>query len=111
VAFFRDNEAEWELRVQLCTDLESMPIEDAAVRWPEEKSPFVAVARVRLTRQQVWSDSESPAEEDRLFFNPWHCIAAHRPVGSIMRARRVAYEASAKFRAAANLVDEREPAA
>jgi len=111
VAFFVDNDAEWELRVQLCTDLESMPVEDAAVQWPEEKSPFVAVARLRVPRQAAWNDSDSPKQEDRLFFSPWHCVAAHRPVGSIMRARKKAYEASAKFRAAANLVDASETAA
>lgn len=111
VTFFDQDDAEWELRVQLCTDLPSMPIEDAAVRWPEEKSPFIAVARLHVPRQLAWSDSESPREEDRLFFNPWHCIAAHRPLGSIMRARKVAYDASAKFRAAANLVDVGETSA
>jgi len=39
VNFFRKNGGEWEVRAQLCTDLELMPIENAAVVWPEEKSP------------------------------------------------------------------------
>src|SRR5450830_1109901 len=37
-AFFVGNDAEWELRVQLCNDLGQMPIENAAVAWPEELS-------------------------------------------------------------------------
>ena len=36
---------EWELRVQLCTDLDAMPVENAAKVWPEDQSPYVAVAR------------------------------------------------------------------
>ena len=38
VEFFRRNGAEWELRVQLCTDLDTMPVEDASVAWPEDQS-------------------------------------------------------------------------
>lgn len=37
--FFAANGGTWELRAQLCTDLEAMPIEDASVRWPEDRSP------------------------------------------------------------------------
>ncbi|MCQ8240084.1 hypothetical protein [Rhizosaccharibacter radicis] len=29
--------------------------------------------------------------DDRTSFNPWHGIAAHRPLGGIMRSRREAY--------------------
>ena len=43
VEFFRHNSAEYELRVQLCTDAKTMPIEDASVEWPESASPYVAV--------------------------------------------------------------------
>src|SRR3954447_16804729 len=40
VEFFRENGAVWELRAQLCTDLRLMPIENAAVVWPEERSAY-----------------------------------------------------------------------
>ncbi|HEY0233199.1 MAG TPA: catalase family protein [Dokdonella sp.] len=102
VAFCSEHPLEWELGVQLCTDLESMPIEDSSARWPEEKSPFVAVARIHVPMQSAWSDERSPQRDERLFFNPWHCTPSHRPLGSIMRARRVAYAASAEFRRRAN---------
>jgi len=102
VAFCREHPLEWELRVQLCTDLESMPIEDSSVQWPEEKSPFIAVARIHVPVQEAWSDAHSTQRDESLFFNPWHCIPEHRPLGSIMRARRVAYAASAEFRRRAN---------
>jgi hypothetical protein len=35
VDFFRNHSAEYELRAQLLTDLEQMPVEDASVLWPE----------------------------------------------------------------------------
>jgi hypothetical protein len=99
-AFFRDKSADWELRVQLCTDLESMPIEDASVEWPEERSPFVTVARLSAPVQLTWDDATSPNADQRLTFSPWSGIEAHRPLGSVMRARKATYEASASFRLA-----------
>ena len=111
-AFFAEaHGAEWELRVQLCTDLETMPIEDASVTWPEAQSPYIAVARIRALPQQTWSESGSTAVEDALSFSPWHGLAAHRPLGSIMRVRRAVYQASARFRAERNGVPTGEPAA
>ncbi len=34
---FASQGGEWEVRVQFCTNPETMPIEDASVAWPEEK--------------------------------------------------------------------------
>jgi len=102
VEFFRNNDAEWDLQVQLCNDLEKMPIEDASIPWPEEVSPFVPVARVIVARQDAWHSPESERLDDRLAFSPWQGLAAHRPLGSMNRARRAAYEASAAFRGERN---------
>ncbi len=110
VDFFASNTAQWELRVQLCTDLQAMPIEDASVVWPEELSPYIAVARITAKPQQAWSDERSKIVDDGMSFSPWHGIEAHRPIGSIMRVRKLAYEMSAKFRAEHNRVSMVEPA-
>jgi hypothetical protein len=101
-AFFAANGGEWELRVQFCTDLKAMPIEDASKVWPEDKSPYVAVARINVPPQISWSEERSAAVDDGLSFSPWHGLAAHRPLGSIMRVRKTAYEAAARFRATKN---------
>jgi hypothetical protein len=95
--YFADHEAQWLLRAQLCTDRETMPIEDASVLWPEEDSPFVPVARLACPRQVAWSNT-AEQEERTLSFSPWHGIQAHRPLGAVMRARRQAYAMSAAFR-------------
>jgi hypothetical protein len=109
IEFFAATAGEWELRVQLCTDLKTMPIEDASVRWPEERSPFIAVARITAQPQCAWSEARSQTIDDGMAFSPWHGISAHRPIGSVMRVRKMAYEMSAKFRADHNQRRIEEP--
>ena len=98
VDFFRAQGAEYELRAQLCTGIDQMPIEDASVDWPQEQSPYQPVAKLTIPPQEAYSPARRVFADDVLSFNPWHCIEAHRPLGSIMRARIKAYEASSKFR-------------
>ncbi len=98
--FKEENEAVWELRVQLCTDPEKMPVEDATVEWDEDESPYLAVATVTAQAQEVYSDARRVWVDELLSFNPWHALAAHRPLGNIMRARFKAYAMSSQFRAA-----------
>jgi hypothetical protein len=109
IAFFAANRGEWEIRVQLCTDLVKMPIEDASVPWPEDLSPYIAVGRITAYPQLAWNEARSSAVDDGMAFSPWHGVAAHRPIGSIMRVRKAAYEMSAKFRAERNGQQMAEP--
>ena len=78
----------WELRVQLNTDLEKMPIEDASVAWEKGVSEHA---------------------EDALSFSPWHGIAAHRPLGGVNRVRKATYKASADYRGRFNGCPIHEP--
>lgn len=96
--FFAANGGEWELGVQLSTDIKKMPIEDASIEWPEDESPYLTVGKVTIAPQQAWSDQKVAVVEDKMYFSPWHGLAAHRPLGSIQRARNMAYKASAAFR-------------
>lgn len=98
VDFFRTQGAEYELRVQLCVDVEKMPIEDASIRWDENDSPYLPVAKLTLPAQEAFSPARRVFADDVLSFNPWQGIAAHQPLGSIMRARIRAYETSSRFR-------------
>jgi hypothetical protein len=109
--FFRTDEAVWELRAQLCRDLSKMPIEDSTVVWSEQISPHQPVARVVVPRQAAWTDARGHEIDDGTSFSPWYGIEEHRPLGSIMRARKVAYEASVKFRAEHNSRSIAEPTA
>ncbi|WBO23838.1 catalase family protein [Sphingomonas abietis] len=101
----------WEFRVQLCTDLETMPIEDATVIWDEDASPFVTVATLDVSPQISWQDGVSQKTEDQLAFSPWHGVAAHQPLGGVNRARRESYQFSAGYRAKFNGCPMHEPRA
>jgi hypothetical protein len=98
VDFFGNRGGTWEVRAQLCTDLNEMPIEDASKVWPEKKSPYRAIARITVKPQTAWSEARSAAVDDGMSFSPWHGLAAHRPLGSIMRVRKMAYEMGRCFR-------------
>ena len=88
-----------------------MPVEDASVEWPQAQSPYVGVARIRVPAQLAWSAQRALAIDDGMAFNPWHALAAHRPLGSNKRARRVAYAAMATLRAQQNQQSISEPVA
>jgi hypothetical protein len=107
--FFAVQSAEWELRAQLCTDLDAMPIEDASKPWPEEQSPYRAVARLVFKPQTSWNDARKRVIDEGMAFNPWHALAAHRPLGSVMRVRKAVYETTAKLRAERNGAHISEP--
>ncbi len=107
--FFAHTGATWELRVQLCTDLVSMPVEDATKLWPEEKSPYVTVARITAKPQDSWNQERYAAIDTGMSFSPWHGLAAHRPLGGIMRVRRLIYQRSVAFRGSRNGCPMAEP--
>ena len=90
--FFCTNPAEYLIAIQLCTDLERMPVENATVEWPEDESPYQPVARLILPPQEAFSRERAEVIDENLSFCPAHSLAAHRPLGSIMRARMKAYE-------------------
>ena len=107
--FFKSTGGVWEVRVQLCTDISSMPIENSSVEWPEKDSPYLPVATISVSPQNSWDHDTVRAVDDGMSFSPWHGIAAHRPLGSIMRARRTTYAHSAAFRSRNGVCPVREP--
>ncbi|VVM43722.1 hypothetical protein PS631_00427 [Pseudomonas fluorescens] len=99
----------WEIRVQLATDLDKMPIEDASVEWPEDLSPYLTVARLEVEAQPSWDDAKVHEIDDGMAFSPWHGLAAHRPLGGVMRVRKPSYEMSSEFRGSHNGCPIHEP--
>lgn len=108
-AFFAGDAAVFELRVQLCTNLDDMPVEDASKRWNEAASPYRTVARLVLPAQDARSEARTRYADDVLSFRPAHSLAAHRPLGSLMRARLKTYQALSNFRHGRNQTPETEP--
>jgi len=99
---------EFDFMVQVQTDSFLMPIEDATVKWPEQLSPYIPVARLRLPAQKFTSD-EQLAFADVLRYNPWHSLPDHKPLGNSNRARRQMYWELASLRQAMNQVQHIEP--
>jgi hypothetical protein len=98
VQFFKTERAVWDVKVQLCTSLDRMPIEDTSVAWPEDLSPYIAVGQLVAEPQDAYSPARRIYVDELLSFTPWHALAAHRPLGNIMRARKKSYPASSLFR-------------
>ena len=101
-------DVELDVRLQLQTDPHLMPIENAAVLWPERLSPRISAATLRIPRQKF----DSPAQIEfakRLSYNPWHCVPEHRPLGNQSRARRRMYYELSKLRHTMNGVPHFEP--
>ena len=109
VDYFHAHGGEWEFKVQLRTNEETMPIEDASVVWPEEESPFVTVARLTVEPQDSWNEDKAAQVDDGMSFTVWHALAAHRPLGGINRARRETYDMSTALRARQNGCPIHEP--
>ena len=105
----RGSRGSWELRVQLCRDLEKQPIEDPTVEWEEDESPFQTVATITVEPQDSWSPEAVQAVDEAMRFSVWTGLAAHQPLGNINRARRETYEHSARFRANFNRYPIHEP--
>jgi hypothetical protein len=101
-------DALFELLIQVQTDAHAMPIENAAVRWPERLSPWVKAATIRIPKQTF----NSPAQlrfASQLSYTPWHAIPEHRPLGNQNRARRRMYWELSRLRLAMNMEQPYEP--
>ena len=108
VAELRERPYEFDLQIQLCTDLESMPVEKTTVVWPESLSPFVTVAKVRIPQQDIGGE-DTLERMDKTSMSPWRVTEEHRPLGNIMRSRKEVYRQSSILRHQANHQERKEP--
>jgi hypothetical protein len=100
---------DFDLQVQLCADLDRMPVNELTVDWPEKLSPFVTVGRIHIPRQEVSGvGGENYERTDALAFNQWRVTAEHAPLGEIMQVRKI-YTTSARVRRALNHQPQAEP--
>lgn len=90
----------YDLDVQYFANEGATPIEDATLDWP---TPYTTVARLTLPQQDLSSEASQAlaVEVENGIFDPWAALAAHRPLGDVMRARKVVYFESQKGRGAA----------
>lgn len=91
IDYYSRHDASFDVRIQLCTDLDTMPVENAATEWPQEESPYRTVATLKIPKQTAYSEGRHRFFDEKLAFSPAHSLAAHRPLGGIMRARLAVY--------------------
>jgi catalase len=96
-AHLQQGPAYFHFAVQIQTDPESMPTEDASVIWDEEASPFHTVATIKIERQD-FDNSVALATCEQSSFNPWQSLPAHEPLGRMNQVRRVVYANAAQLR-------------
>ena len=101
-------DVELDFLIQLQTDFKRMPIEDAAIEWPERLSAFVPVAKITIPKQEFRSPEQMVFARN-LSFNPWHSIADHRPLGNQNRARFTIYSELSRLRQSMNTEPHVEP--
>lgn len=109
VEFFRDRAVEFDFVVQLQTDPEAMPIEDAQAAWSEEESPYRPVARLVIPAQNAFDPARANVVDEDFSFSPTHSLTAHRPLGAINRARLLVYTTMAALRRDQNKRSVAEP--
>ena len=108
VAELRERPFEFNIQVQLCMDLEHMPVEDLTVAWSETLSPFVTVAKLRLPVQDIGGD-DNLEKMDMTSMTQWRCTEEHRPVGNIQRSRKEVYRQASILRHQLNHQVRKEP--
>ena len=103
-----DGPAVFKFMIQRRTNPKTMPLDAATVAWPESESPFVHVADVELSQQDIDARGQATYGEN-LSWNIWRVTEDHKPKGSIAEARRAVYSASSRIRRNANGVPDGEP--
>ncbi len=99
---------EFDIQIQLCNDLEKMPVEELTEEWKEEDSPFVTVAKLYIPQQEVPEDGNFHIMEN-LSFTPFHTTEEHKPIGNLQRTRLRAYQTASKLRHELNHKKREEP--
>lgn len=91
---------EYELFAQLYVDERLTPLEDGSIDWREVDSPPLSLGTLVIPAQDLTSEVAQTRIRDveQTEFNPWNVIGDVRPLGSLNRARRVVYRASAEHR-------------
>lgn len=83
----------FNVQFQFFVNEQQTPIEDATEEWPESISPFITVATLSIPSQDVESQEGKDLSKsiEAAAFDPWGALMDHRPLGDVMRARKVVY--------------------
>ena len=98
-ARLRNGDLVLDLVVQRFDSESTTPIEDGSIEW---RTPWERVGQLVIPRQDLDAEQARALEVEieKLAFSPWNCTEDFRPLGSLQRARRGVYKASAEKRGA-----------
>lgn len=105
VAAMNQQDACFDLGLQIRSTTEQTGVEDPRIEWQE---PMVNVARLTMAKQTF----DTPVRNtycENLSFTPWHALPEHRPLGRTNRARGILYNVISKHRHTENGVPRVEP--
>jgi hypothetical protein len=98
----------FDFYIQEFKDENTTPIEDAAVEWSEQDSPFIKVAQIEIPVQTL--DTKERFNLAEVFsFSPANALLEHKPIGGLNRARIRIYNNLSRFRHARNTKSQLEP--
>jgi catalase len=85
-----EREMIFDFLLQRFTNHQATPIESSIQEWAEDVAPPEPVATIIIPQQDLISDERDLFCES-LSFNPWHCLAEHKPLGAVNRVRKQIY--------------------
>lgn len=91
--------------IQTPPDEAAALVDDATRFWDSEP---VQVATLTIAPQHFTNPAQDALAET-ISFNPWHCLHAHRPLGTVNLARRTVYRDASALRHGNRAVPLREP--
>ncbi len=103
----KESSACFTFMVQIQKDPKSMPVEDPAIVWDEEVSPFYPVADILIPKQEFTNEKMDSLCEN-VSYTPWHSLQEHRPLGGINRVRKSVYQAISDYRHGQNKTQRKE---
>lgn len=104
----KEHEATFDFLIQIQTNENEMPINDASIVWDMRKSKIVKLATIKIPMQR-FATKERYKLAENLSFSPGHSLIEHKPIGDINKARVKIYEEMSKFRHKRNLKDLYKP--
>jgi hypothetical protein len=96
----RRQDVRFRLEALHFVDEATTPIEDATVEWPRHDAAPDVVGELVIPHQDL-TEGQGPEGErsvEAMEFTPWNTTEGVRPIGSLNRARKPVYEASADLR-------------
>ncbi|MCG8368729.1 MAG: catalase family protein [Pseudanabaenales cyanobacterium] len=105
VEHLKENEAGFDFLVQLRSEPQNMPLEDATIQWHSE---YQKVATIKI-HKQVFDTPKRRDFDENLSFDIWRSLPEHEPLAKINKLRRLVYEETSKLRHQLNNKLRQEP--